>query len=433
MKRLKSILPYLGIVLLSGCDAAAEISFDNEQVVELAAQGFVSPACESFSGADVVFRFNLMTSLDARLEPGHRLAGMEAPILPGKTFSGTNIVFGESWLFEVGADGKDVACTTSESCGLGASCLSISQMGLGEYYYAPGSYCVISVSPVVVGEPTFTHYREAPVEAEGVYSQNMQGRTIGFMYDNSATLDGSQVDGAANDAVATDPWQYRRVGLIQFFDALTREGTAGSFELSAHFANGTGESGVYAASEKWFKSLAQWRAGVMDKFPTPSGASPIWEAVVSSLSMMIDTANAAYSRTMVVFTDGAPNEGSAEARIEFSKKLESSTNLSLSWLDYTPEGVGPTYEYAQSVSKQCGTYYHFHAASQIPSIMRRLALSTESWWSAGVSLGTTLESGRIYRLATRVVVSAGDGAASFAAQRRLDHQVVLDDRFLVVR
>ncbi len=433
MKRLFNILPYLSAVLLCGCDTVAEISFDNEQIIEIAPQGLVSNACDAFEGADAVLRFNVLTSLDKRLVPGHHLANMEDAILPGKTFSASNIQFSDAWLFEVGSDGNDISCTHADECTKGASCLTIDQLGLNDYYYAPGAYCVVPAHIQVVSEPRFVHYSAAPVEADGVISQNMNGRTISFMFDNSATLDGSDYDGAANDDKASDPWQYRRVGLSTFFEALNYNGGSGSFEFSMHFANGVGSNGVYAMTTHWLKSIAQWKANVMDKFPTPSGASPIWEAVLASADMLINMANTAYSRSLIVFTDGAPNESSAESKSEFVKRISASTTLALSWLDYTTEGTGPTYSYAESVALQCGSYYHFHSASQIPVIMRRLSLATESWWDIGISLGADLESGHLYRLATLFVVTAGDGAASFAAQRKLENQVVLDERFIVVK
>jgi len=433
MKRLINFLPYLSVVLLCGCDTVAEISFDNEQVIEIAPQGLVSSKCDAFDGADAVLRFNVLTSLDKRLVPGHHLSNMEEGILPGKTFAASNIQFSEAWLFEVGSDGNDVTCTSASDCTQGASCLSVDQMGLSEYYYAPGTYCVVPANIKIIGQPQFVHYSAAPIDAEGVVSQNLNGRSISFMFDNSATLDGSDVDGAANDETASDPWQYRRVGLSSFFDALTYDGVSGAYEFSMHFANGVGSNGVYAATSRWLKTIAQWKANVMDKFPTPSGASPIWEAVLASAEMLIDSANTAYSRTLVAFTDGAPNESSAESKNEFVKRIGSSTTVGLSWLDYTPEGTGPTYSYAESVALQCGSYYHFHAASQIPVIMRRLALATESWWDIGISFGADLESGHLYKLATLFVVTAGDGAASFAAQRKLDNQAVLDERFVVVK
>ena len=65
--------------------------------------------------------------------------------------------------------------------------------------------------------------------------------------------------------------------------------------------------------------------------------------------------------------------------------------------------------------------------------MRRLALATESWWDIGVRFGATLPKGRLYRIATTIVVSVGDGAAQFEAQRKLVNEQIIDDRLVVMR
>lgn len=417
----------------AGCDTVAELSFDNEQVIDLEPLGFVGTSCASFEGVDTVLRFNVMTSLDARLEPGMQLAGMEGTVLPGVSFGAQNIQFSDSWLFEVDADGSDVTCETATTCQTGASCLTPDEMGLSNYYYAPKRYCVFPVVAEVVGAPTYTHYREVPVVADGVTSLNRSGRTVGFVMDNSATLDGSAVDGSANDDVATDPWQYRRVGLTKFFETLTLGQEAGPFEFSAHFANGVGIDGVYDASSAWLRTVAQWDSAVMDKFPTPSGASPIWEAAQAGIMKIIDKANTAYARSLVVFTDGAPNEGAEAAHMAFMKGVQSATGLGLSWLDYAVEGQGPVRAYADAVALQCGSYYYFNTASQIPQIMHRVSLATAGWWDIGLTLGVKPASGKLYRLATTVVVSLGDGAASFEAQRKQKNEVIMDDRLVLVK
>lgn len=431
MSHMRRIMLCALAMTIAGCDTVAEISFDNEQVMALLPLGFVSPVCDDFGDADAVFRFNAKTSLDHRVVPGKRLVGMESEIMPGSTFGAENVLFSDAWAFEVGADGEDVTCAADAECGQG-KCLSVEQMGLTSYYYAPKRYCVVPLAPGVTAAPRFSHYRDVLAEGEGVVSQNMNGRSIAFVMDNSATLDGSDRDGTAQDAYATDPYQYRRVGLNAFMEALS-EGEQGPYEFSTHFANGVGNDGVYDVASSWFRTIAQWKAGVLNKYPTPSGASPIWEAADAALTRLIDQANTAYSRTMVVFTDGAPNDSVGDAYASFDQKLSTPAAIALSWIDYTVEGVSPTRQYAESVAKQCGTYFHFNAADQIPRVMSRIAYATEAWWDVGISLGARLETGKLYRVAANVVLSLGNGAARFEAQRKLENAVVIDDRLFIVK
>ena len=70
MRRFFTILIGGMACLCAGCDTVAEVSFDNEQIIDLEPLGFVGKACAPFEGADAVLRFNLMTSLDARFAPG---------------------------------------------------------------------------------------------------------------------------------------------------------------------------------------------------------------------------------------------------------------------------------------------------------------------------------------------------------------------------
>ena len=433
MRRFFTILIGGMACLCAGCDTVAEVSFDNEQIIDLEPLGFVGKACAPFEGADAVLRFNLMTSLDARFAPGMMLAGMESPVLPGVSFKAENVQFSDGWLFEIDEAGKDVTCDSVEDCQAGASCVTPAQMGLGDYYYAPSKYCVFPVALSVVDFPRYTHYREVPVQAEGVTSLNRNGRTVSIVMDNSATLDGSGQDGMPNDAIATDPWQYRRVGLAKFFEVLGWENASGPYEFSAHFANGVGTDGVYEASSPWLRTVAQWNNAVMEKYPTPSGASPVWEAAAAAMQKMIDKANTAYTRTMLVFTDGAPNASSQEAHEEFIKLVRSANGLGLSWLDYAVAGEGPVRAYADAVALQCGSYFYFNTASQIPQLMQRVALATAGWWDVGVTLGVRPEAGKIYRLATTMVVSIGDGAAEFVAQRKQENEVIVDDRLVLVK
>lgn len=419
-------------VLMCGCDTVAEISFDNEQVIELEPFGILPVTCGDAGGGDALFRFNARTSQDRRLVPGIRLAGMDEGLLPGSTVSAENVIFSDGWAFEIAADGADRVCVSEEDCGAGASCLSPEQMGLTSYYYAPDKYCVVPLSMRTHGELSFTHYRSAGVEAGRVVSRNASGRAVAFVMDNSASLDGSNVDGAANDDLATDPFQYRRTGLVTFMDTLAESGN-GPYEFSMHFANGSGASGVYDAAPGWLRSFAAWTASVMNRFPTPSGGSPIWEACVAALAKLTDTSSSTYSRTMVVFTDGEPNGGAEDVHTEFLKKLVTSPDVAMSWIDYSTEGSSPVREYAESTQKQCGVYYHFHSASQIPAVMRRIAYATESWWEVGMDFGGQLSAGTAYRIACRIALSVGNGAAVFEAQRRLENQAVIDERFVLVR
>ncbi len=431
MNHIKRWILCLLAMTIAGCDTVAEISFDNEQVMSLKPLGLVSASCGQSPHVDAVLRFNVLTSLDRRLEPGMRLVGMDEPLMVSSSMSASKLLFSEAWAFEADAQGHDRTCETADECGQGASCLSPSQMGLADAYYAPQNYCVVPLKISLSGAPVYSHFGESSAEYFGAISQHANGRAIGFVMDNSATLDGSHLDGSENDEVATDPYQYRRLGLTAFMDTLS-SGVGGSYALSTWFANGVGEAGVYDATPTWLRTTGQFKSEVVSKFPTPSGGSPIWETSLAAITRLVDEANTSYTRTLVVFTDGEPNQNSGEAFSEFSKKLVAAPTMALSWIDLTPNDVASTKAYADAVSKQCGAYFNFESASQIPDVMRRIALATESWWDVGVSFDAKLVPGTMYRIATRLVFSVGNGAASFNAQRRVDNSVVIDDRFVIV-
>jgi len=422
----------LAVMTTAGCDTVAEITFHNEQLVEVAVQGAVSPRCSSSENVDFLLRMTILTSRDRRLAPGMRFSAMQAPIVPGENFAADNFLFSNGWLFALDADGQDKTCAVAADCREGESCLPLTDMDLDDYYYAPARYCVIPTMLHVSGPPRFHHYRELALsENPSVTSDNANGRTIAFILDNSSSLDGSQQDGIPNDTLATDPYQYRRVGLTAFLEALSvSQEQSPLFEFSAHFANGAGTGGVFVPSETWIKTIGQFKAQVLDKFPTPSGLSPIYEAALMSLEHAIQHGNASYTRALVAFTDGSPSSDTSLAA--FQSALGASGQTPLHWIDLQPDGQPPYLPYAARVAQQCGSYYYIGQAAQIPPIMRRIALNTESYWDLNIALSAKPTAGQGYRLATDFAVTLGDMAVYYAAQRKLNNQAVEDDRLFIL-
>jgi len=416
----------------AGCDTVAEITFHNEQLVEVAVQGVVSSRCSSAEGADFALRMTILTSRDRRLEPGMRFSDMQAPIVPGENFVADNILFSDGWLFAVDADGQDRTCASASDCRERESCLPLAGLGLDDYYYAPAQYCVIPTTISLLSAPRFHHYRELTLsENSSVTSDNANGRTIAFILDNSSSLNGSQLDGVPNDMLATDPYQYRRVGLTAFLEALSvSQVQSPLYEFSAHFANGAGMGGVFVPSETWIKTIGQFKAQILDKYPTPSGLSPIYEAALMSLEHAMQHGNAAYTRTLVAFTDGPPSSDTSLAA--FQSMLGASGQTPLHWIDLQPDGHPPYLSYAARVAQQCGSYHYIHQPTQIPPIMRRIALNTESYWDIAISLSTKPMAGQGYRLATDFTIRLGDMAVHYAAQRKLSNHAVEDDRLFIL-
>ena len=410
-----------------GCDTTAELTFEDEQIIELVPQGLISASCLKNSADeqhDAVFRFSILTSFDHLMMPGERYSAIGEPLNPGKNFKASDAVFSDGWIFIVDTAATDMTCTGDGDCPSGSSCLSAQDMGLSQYYYDRTlKFCVFPTTIHTVTEPKFTHFNTVQVESENVVSQKMQGRTVAFMIDNSASLDGSQKTGIPDQDQATDPWQYRKVGLNQYMDglAVTTE-SAPKFEFSAHFANGSDKNGVFDISPHWMRTPAVWNATVMEKYPTPGGASPVWETACAAMQKIQDSANAGYTHTMIGLTDGAPNEGTDEAYTEFQRLVQVSPDTDLHWIDFEPKTQPPHRRYAEMTGLTCGSYYLLNTDSQIPWAMRNLAINSESHWDIGISFSAMLPKNYSYRLATDIVVKLGKSAVAFNAQRMTNEQ-----------
>ena len=433
------ILTLSGISLgISACDTVAELTFEDEQIIELIPQGLVSKDClsvvESETPHDSVFRFSVITSFDAHLTPGARYSALGEPLVPNQNFKAADVQFSDGWFFIAETASRDKTCTETADCPVGASCLSVDEMGLSQYYYAKTEkYCVYPTTIEVVDAPHFSHYRDNPLPGNTYVSSSLtQGRTIAFMLDNSASLDGSALTGIPDQTKATDPWQFRKVGLNQFMDGLNlTTDTKPKYEFSAHFANGTGKQGVYDISPAWMKTEAVWNATVMDKYPSPAGYSPIWETAAASLQKIQDTSNVSYTHTMIAFTDGAPGEGTDDSFSEFSRLIRVSQIDHLHWLDYEPDDQPPHMRYAEMTALTCGSYYLLENPAQIPHVMRQLAINSESSWDAGIHFSAELPQDHVYRLATDIVVKLGNTAVAYSAQRTNDDQNEIMDHRLV--
>lgn len=425
------------IVMCLGCDTVAELTFQQEQLLEIVAQGFVDAQCIEDSSIDAGFRFGVLTSFDDRMTPGRRYSVLGDVLTPGENFTAEDISFSDGVFFVVDSAGADMRCESASECPEGASCILPSEMGLDGYYYAPERVCAYPSRVDVVYGPKFVHYRD-DVQAGNalVSSEGADGRSFAFLLDNSASLDGSVATGVPDVQWATDPYQYRKVGLNQFMDGLTlTHETSPRLEYSALFANGIGESGVYDASEAWMRTQAVWENTVMTKYPSPSGGSPIWEAAMAVLKKIQGSSNAGYKKQIVALTDGAPNDDTADVYAQFLRQLAAvaSSHIDLNWIDFEPGDRKPHTDYARAVAATCGTYHLLHEAAQIPSVMRALAINTESRWEVGVKFSASLPADHVYRLATTVVVRVGTGAVSYEAQRVSEQNEAIDNRLVLVR
>lgn len=423
---------------LTGCDTTAELTFQDEQLIEAIPQGLVSPECVSgITDADSVFRWSVLTSFDARLTPGRRYTALNAALEPGKNLTAEDISFSDGWFFVVDTAGRDMTCTDASQCPEGASCLTASAMGLAQYYYAPDSFCVYQTRIEAVSTPQFTHFgRNVQPNNPNVHADGMDGRSVAFMLDNSATLDGSaDNNGIPDPAKATDPYEYRKVGLNQFMDGMAlSDEKSPRVEYSAHFANGMGESGVYDASEAWIRTDAVWQSKVMSQYPTPSGYSPIWEASAAALQKLRDTANVAYTHTMIAMTDGAPNDNTDDAHESFRRLMTAmGRQANLHWFDLEGADKPPHARYAENVKLGCGTYYLFDNPVFFSKMLRNVAINTESHWDVGIKFTAKPPEGHIYRLATTFVMKAGNSAVSFEAQRLSEQNSAIDYRLVWAR
>lgn len=386
-------------------------------------------------GDDAVWTFSVLTSFDRRLTPGRRYAALHDTLRPSENFTADDISFGNAWLFEIDDNGRDQSCSTAADCSDGALCVTPSQMGLQSYYYAPAAVCAFETTLRLNGDPRFFHYRTNVLPDHSlVQSYHADGRSISFVLDNSATLDGSAWTGIPDDSAATDPYQYRKVALNQFMDALrVTDESAPKYEFAALFANGTGNTGVYDISENWLRTFAAWERVVMTNYPTPSGESPLWETGNAAIAKIMNTANAAYRKTLVSLSDGPANGASQDAQDTFMKQMTMAANagVNLHWIDFSPASDWSP-SFANAVKLSCGGYYRIDTASQIPEIMRQIAVNTESEWRIGVKFPASLPSG-MYRLAATIVVKIGDSAVAYEAQRVQESEEALDRRIVVIR
>lgn len=416
---------------LCGCDTVAELTFEEEQIIEASVQGLVSPVCGNAETSDAVLRFSVLTSLDARMTPGRRYAALGDVLEPGKNFNADDIVFSDGWFFVISEDGTDMTCQSVSDCPENAACMSAAEMGIDQYYYAPSRFCVYATTITPEANPGFTHFKPQSSADNQIQSLNADGRSFAFIIDNSATLDGSAETGIPDISAATDPYQYRKVGLNQFMESLAlTEETQPRYEFSAHFANGYGETGVYDASPAWMRSEAVWESEVMNKYPSPSGGSPIWETAAAAMQKLQDSANTAYSRTAIAMTDGIPNEGTDDAFQVFSRLVQANASMPLHWLELVMSNETTDIRYAQAVSASCGTHYIFNNPVQFSKIMRTLAVNSESYWDVPLKFSVKLPKDRTYRLAATMVATVGNSAVTFEAHRMNEQNETMDYRMI---
>ena len=433
MNRIKQTTVLLiSALVLAGCDTVAELTFQEEQIIEAIPQGLISKNCGAtdVGATDAIFRFSILTSWDSHLMPGHRYAALSDVLDPGRNFNASDVTLYDGWFFVVDDSGSDMSCTASQDCPAGAQCMNPTEMGLTQYYYPPSRFCVYPTQIKTVSTPRFTHFRTKTMpENASVFSENSVGRTFAFVIDNSSSLDGSTETGIPNASAATDPWQYRKVGLNQFMDglALTDENSP-RYEFSAHFANGAGTTGVFDASEAWMRTEAVWNANVMMKYPTPSGNSPIWEAASASITKLLDNTTSSYTKTMIAMTDGVPNAGTDAERESFVRQLQTTSGMPLHWLELT---AGQAHRpYADAVRLGCGTHYMFENPMLFSRFMRNIAINTESHWDVDLDFTAALPENQTYRLATTFVAKVGESAVTFEAQRMNEDTQTVDYRLI---
>lgn len=446
-RTVKRILAAMAACCAASCDAAGELTFGAEQISEAVPAGFVAKRCAENpdDGADAYLRLSILTSFDAPMTPGKRYAALGEPLEPGKNFTAEDIVFGNSWFFLTDAGGRDISCESAADCANGGEaaagvvCVTPEEMGLSDYYYAPGRVCALPARIEAAGTPRFTHYANDLLPGNGnVLSQNANGRSFAFMLDNSATLDGSQDTGIPTADDATDPYQYRKVGLNAFHAGLNL--TAGSderFEFAAIFANGSAAAGVYDMTPAWLRTEALWTNKVMQAYPTPSGLSPIWTAATAAIDKITQTATPTYRKSLIAFTDGLPDDGEAQAAWMSKMTAAGISGVDLHWIDFRPgHEADASLSYAKSVALGCGNYFLIDSAPQIPQIMQAIAANSQSHWDIGVKFSAIPPEGALARLATTIVVKLGESAVVFDAQRQTGSSGLTgettDNRFVFV-
>lgn len=442
----KGIIAAIVVSSMAGCDTVSELTFREEQIIEIAPVGFVAKRCTNRSeDANASLRLTVMTSFDAPLVPNKRYGSLGDPLVPGGNFGAANFAFGDGWFFIANADGSDKTCETADDCVVNgariadAVCVTPSEMGLSSYYYAPTRVCAIATQIETVSAPRFTHYAENLLPGnENVSTQNANGRSFAFMLDNSATLDGSQETGVPTQTLATDPYQYRKVGLNAFMDGIAFNGNQSDrVEYAAVFANGTAATGVYDMTPEWLRTEALWNAKVMHFYPSPSGGSPLWTASTTTLEKVTQKATSTYRKSMIALSDGTADDDAAKSAWMTQMTAAGISGVDLYWIDVRPKGdMDESLGYAQSVALGCGNYFIFESPSQISAVMKSIALNTQSHWDIDVKFSHKPPVGTLSRLATNLVVTLGTSAVAYEAQRQVGQSDLTtettDNRFVFI-
>lgn len=436
-----TILGILVITASASCDTVGELTFREEQVLDIAPLGLLKTSCGGslMDNADAVLRMSILTSFDNPMIPGKRYSTLSEPLTPGINFNKENIVLNDGVFFVLDDAGNDKTCQSQDDCNVeGAVCATPQELGVGAYYYAPQRVCALTTQIETVLTPKFTHFKDNLLpENENVSSLNTNGRSFAFMLDNSSSLDGSEATGIPDPLLATDPYQYRKVGLNAFMDGLNLSSDdEKQFEFSAFFANGSGSTGVYEIVPNWLRTEALWNAKIMRFYPSPSGNAPIWETLQATLDKVLSSASTTYRKSVIAFSDGLP---AASTQSDLQKTCmtqidaAAKSDINLHWIDLRKNIEDKTLAYANAVALGCGGYYLFDNPYQISSSMRNIAINSESYWDIALHFSATLPQGHLYKLATTVVVKLGSSAIAYEAQRVNEQNETIDKRFVFVK
>ncbi|MFA5623662.1 MAG: hypothetical protein WC966_01205 [Bradymonadales bacterium] len=425
-----------------GCDSVAEISFNEERIAQTYVTGFRELACEQELTCPVASQcealiFSIRTTLDNTLVPGQNLFQLGSPVDVGGNFTAANFSISHAWLFEADEAGGDKVCTAKSDCSEGFTCLELQSMQLSGYYYKPERYCASKAELALLGAPSFTQYARDLDEGNSlVRGLNRTGYAIALAMDNAASLDGSDVDGIPNAEAASDPQKMRHSALSLFASSLYGAETspiAKELQSQIFLMNGYGESGVSQIGRHWITQFSKFQQLLSDAYTHPSGKSPLWEATLTALRYLSESAKASYAKALIVFSANAANSETEDVLRELQITREANPAIALHVIELSAgrEAIKPNADLYQLSRKSCASYQFLRQASQLPDAFMQLAETTASHWALPIAIRHDIAPKTWFRLAFSLRIELGDASVSHDLHRVQVNNEVLDKRPLL--
>ena len=83
-------------LLVTGCDTVAELTFQDEQLIELNPVGLLPAGCsQADADSDAVLRFSVLTSFNEMMMPGKRYSAFGDLLVAGQNFKASHITLSD--------------------------------------------------------------------------------------------------------------------------------------------------------------------------------------------------------------------------------------------------------------------------------------------------------------------------------------------------